>query len=64
MQHNYQVAEDNSVELDEEFAHKVKELSSQIDSNLTAEEYIEFDAKTSTAEPAIGSSGLERRIQK
>ena len=41
--------------LDEEYADPVKELTSQIDSGLTAEEYIDFDAETCTTTNVIDS---------
>ena len=41
-----QIAEDNNDELGEEFTDVVKELVTQIDYDLTSEEYIDFDAKT------------------
>ena len=38
-----------------------KNLLSQIDSDLTAEEYIDFDARMCTAEPAIDSDQVDWR---
>ena len=61
------IAEDNNDELGEELTDVVKELVTQIDYDLTAEEYIDFDGKT-----CIGnywtchwfrSSELERSIR-
>ena len=58
-----QIAEDNNDELGEELTDVVKELVTQIDYDLTAEEYIDFEVRRAlvTIEPAIDSDQVNWR---
>ena len=57
------IAEDNNDELGEELTDVVKELVTQIDYDLTAEEYIDLTVRRAlvTIEPAIDSDQVNWR---